>query len=49
MEQKKSYQSPEISCLGTVRELTALTSVPPNCSALEDFASEDALCEIHDP
>lgn len=45
--EKKPYETPELKTLGSVRELTALTSPPTNCSALEpDFSAEDALCEI---
>ena len=44
---KKPYQTPELQFLGSVQELTAGTSEPPNCSALEgDFGTEDALCVI---
>jgi hypothetical protein len=45
--EKKPYETPELQFLGSVEELTAATSEPPNCSALEgDFGTEDALCVI---
>ncbi|HET6363110.1 MAG TPA: hypothetical protein VFH11_13800 [Gemmatimonadota bacterium] len=41
----KTYETPKVEYLGSVKELTAATSPPTNCSALPtDFAS-DALCE----
>ena len=44
---KKPYETPELQFLGSVQELTAATSEPPNCSALaSDFGTEDALCVI---
>lgn len=46
--EKKTYQSPQILCLGSVRELTALVAPCPG-SALDDFASEDNICEIQNP
>ena len=47
--EKKLYQTPQLHCLGSVQELTALISPPTNCSAVEDFSSEDAICEIPGP
>ncbi len=45
--EKKIYETPQLQFLGSVEELTAATSPPTNCSALEgDFGTEDALCEI---
>ena len=44
--EKKVYDTPELQVLGSVQELTAATSPPTNCSALEDFATEDAICVI---
>lgn len=43
---KKTYETPQLLYLGSVRELTA--RVPPtNCSALPvDFSTEDSVCEI---
>jgi hypothetical protein len=47
--EKKNYEPPQLKVLGTVRELTELTSDPTNCSALpSDFSTEDGICEIHD-
>lgn len=44
--EKRPYETPQLVCIGTVRELTALVRPPTNCSALpQDFSSEDALCE----
>jgi hypothetical protein len=43
---KKTYETPQLECLGSVRELTQLVRPPTNCSALPtDFSSEDAFCE----
>lgn len=42
--EKKPYETPQLLSLGSVRELTALTQPPTECSAIEDFAS-DAFCE----
>jgi hypothetical protein len=48
--EKKTYQTPQLECLGSVRELTQLVRPPTNCSALPtDFSSEDALCEPEIP
>ena len=47
--EKTSYETPELRILGSVRELTALTSPPTECSALEDFSSQDAICEHQIP
>lgn len=47
-QEKKTYRSPRLDRLGSVRELTALVSVPP-CSAIEDFSSQDNLCEPPPP
>lgn len=47
--EKKNYETPELRCLGTVRELTAATAPPVCGSALEDFASQDAICVIQEP
>lgn len=47
--EKKIYETPQLQVLGSVRELTALTSPPTNCSALEDAATVDQLCEIQNP
>lgn len=42
--EKQPYETPRLECLGSVRELTALTSIPCNGSHEIDFSS-DALCE----
>ena len=42
--EKQPYETPRLECVGSVRELTALTS---DCNgSLED---SDALCEQIDP
>ena len=46
--EKKTYETPQLLCLGSVRELTALTC-DTNCSALEDAATVDQLYEIQNP
>ena len=46
--EKKTYETPQLEYLGSVRDLTALTSPPTNCSALEDF-STDRFCEPEIP
>lgn len=43
--EKQPYETPRLECLGSVRELTALTSIPCNGSLETDFSS-DAICEI---
>lgn len=45
--EKKPYATPQLHCIGSVRELTALVSPPTNCSALDDYSTEDTLCEIN--
>ena len=45
--EKKIYETPQLLCLGSVRELTALTAPPTNCSAVrDDFWTVDEICEI---
>jgi hypothetical protein len=44
--EKKTYETPQLHCLGSVQELTALTT-PCNGSALEDFP--DAVCHVEEP
>lgn len=41
--EKQPYETPRLECLGSVRELTALTSDPCNGSVQFDF-STDAVC-----
>lgn len=44
--EKKEYQTPTLTCLGSVRELTALTA--PDCGSIEvsDASTVDEVCEI---
>lgn len=50
MEEKKAYETPQLLCLGSVRELTTLVGPPTECSALEsDLGTVDAVCYIEDP
>jgi hypothetical protein len=46
--EKKTYETPQLQCLGSVQELTAFVIVPPtNCSAVgDDFSTVDSACEI---
>jgi hypothetical protein len=44
--EKKIYETPQLKCLGSVRELTALTT-PCNGSIETDLG--DALCQLEDP
>jgi hypothetical protein len=46
--EKKTYETPKLQYLGSVRALTALTVGPPtNCSAIgDDFSTVDGACEI---
>ena len=46
--EKKTFETPQLQYLGSVRELTALIVVPPtNCSAVgDDFSTVDSACEI---
>lgn len=45
--EKKIYETPQLCCLGTVRELTALTGPP--CGSADDFGTVDANCVIEHP
>jgi hypothetical protein len=47
--EKKPYETPQLSWLGSVQDLTAIVSPPTNCSALDDSSSGDAICEIPGP
>ncbi|HUF89293.1 MAG TPA: lasso RiPP family leader peptide-containing protein [Gemmatimonadota bacterium] len=41
--EKQPYETPRLECIGSVRELTALTSPPCNGSVEFDLAA-DAIC-----
>lgn len=47
--EKKTYETPQLQVLGSVRELTAQPDFATNCSALEDQGTQDNLCEIQNP
>ena len=48
--EKKSYETPVLQLLGSVLDLTAVSSPPTNCSAIEpDFSTQDAVCEPEIP
>jgi hypothetical protein len=44
--EKKTYETPQLQCLGSVRELTALTD-PCSGSIETDFPSD--LCQVEGP
>jgi hypothetical protein len=46
--EKKTYETPQLHSLGSVQELTSVSSPPVNGSA-DDFTCVDEVCVIEQP